>query len=60
MIILRYADDTVVGFGPAADAQSPNGKNGSSWLKRVVGGFFNHHAVPTNSGPLVAFRYHVT
>jgi RNA-directed DNA polymerase len=30
------------------------------WLKRVVGGFFNYHAVPTNSRALAAFRYHVT
>ncbi len=30
------------------------------WLKRVVGGFFNYHAVPTNSRALAAFQYHVT
>ncbi len=30
------------------------------WLKQVVTGFFNHHAVPTNSTPLEAFRYYVT
>jgi group II intron reverse transcriptase/maturase len=30
------------------------------WLKRVVGGFFNYHAVPTNSRTLAAFRHHVT
>jgi hypothetical protein len=29
------------------------------WLKQVVGGFFNYHAVPTNSRALVAFRHHV-
>jgi group II intron reverse transcriptase/maturase len=29
------------------------------WLKRVVTGFFNYHAVPTNSRAIVAFRYHV-
>jgi group II intron reverse transcriptase/maturase len=29
------------------------------WLKQVVTGFFAYHAVPTNSGTLVAFRYHV-
>jgi group II intron reverse transcriptase/maturase len=29
------------------------------WLKQVVGGFFNYHAVPTNSRALAAFRYHV-
>ena len=30
------------------------------WLKQVVTGFFNYHAVPTNSRTLVAFRYRVT
>jgi group II intron reverse transcriptase/maturase len=30
------------------------------WLKSVVTGFFNYHAVPTNSGALVAFRYYTT
>jgi len=29
------------------------------WLKRVVGGFFNYHAVPTNSRALATFRRHV-
>jgi group II intron reverse transcriptase/maturase len=30
------------------------------WLKQVVAGFFNYHAVPTNSIALEAFRYYVT
>jgi len=30
------------------------------WLTQVVAGFFNYHAVPTNSRALAAFRYHVT
>ena len=30
------------------------------WLKQVVAGFFNYHAVPTNSDALEAFRYYVT
>src|ERR1700739_2293112 len=30
------------------------------WLRQVVSGFFNYHAVPTNSGTLGAFRYHIT
>ena len=30
------------------------------WLRQVVAGFFNYHAVPTNSDALVAFRYYVT
>lgn len=30
-----------------------------AWLGQVVRGFFNYHAVPTNSAALVAFRYHV-
>ncbi len=29
------------------------------WLKQVVTGFFNYHAVPTNSQTLKAFRNHV-
>jgi group II intron reverse transcriptase/maturase len=29
------------------------------WLQRVVIGWFNYHAVPTNSAALVAFRNHV-
>jgi RNA-directed DNA polymerase len=30
------------------------------WLKQVVTGFFNYHAVPTNARALGSFRYHVT
>jgi hypothetical protein len=30
------------------------------WLKRVVSGFFNYHAVPTNSRALSVFRHRVT
>ena len=30
------------------------------WLKQVVTGFFNYHAVPTNFPALAAFRHHVT
>jgi hypothetical protein len=30
------------------------------WLRQVVTGFFNYHAVPTNSRALEAFRYHLT
>ena len=30
------------------------------WLEQVISGFFNYHAVPTNSAALSAFRYHVT
>jgi RNA-directed DNA polymerase len=29
------------------------------WLGQVVAGWFNYHAVPTNSRALSAFRYHV-
>jgi group II intron reverse transcriptase/maturase len=36
----------------------PISKQGE-WLKQVVGGFFNYHAVPTNSRALVAFRHHI-
>src|SRR5271166_1770346 len=30
------------------------------WLRQVVSGFFNYHAVSTNSRALAAFRHHVT
>src|SRR5215471_9440379 len=30
------------------------------WLKQVVTGYFNYHAVPTNGPTLAAFRFHVT
>jgi len=30
------------------------------WLERVVRGYFNYHAVPTNAQALVVFRHHVT
>ena len=31
----------------------------AEWLKQVVAGFFQYHAVPTNGRALAAFRYHV-
>jgi RNA-directed DNA polymerase len=31
-----------------------------AWLKQVVTGFLNYHAVPTNSRTVAAFRFHVT
>jgi RNA-directed DNA polymerase len=30
------------------------------WLKQVVTGYFNYHAVPTNRPRLAAFHFHVT
>src|SRR5882672_10970171 len=30
------------------------------WLRQVVKGYFNYHAVPTNSRALAAFRFAVT
>src|ERR1700740_3390464 len=30
------------------------------WLGRVVRGYFNYHAVPTNAHALAVFRHHVT
>src|SRR5947208_11899565 len=30
------------------------------WLRQVVSGFFNYHAVPTNTRALVRFRHRVT
>jgi RNA-directed DNA polymerase len=29
------------------------------WLRQVITGYFNYHAVPTNGRALAAFRYHV-
>jgi RNA-directed DNA polymerase len=31
-----------------------------NWLRQVITGFFNYHAVPANSAALSAFRYHIT
>jgi RNA-directed DNA polymerase len=31
-----------------------------AWLRQIMTGFFNYHAVPTNSAALSAFRYHTT
>ena len=31
-----------------------------NWLERVVRGYFNYHAVPTNARALDVFRHHVT
>ncbi len=30
-----------------------------TWLSQVVRGYFNYHAVPTNSAALAAFRFHI-
>ena len=30
------------------------------WLRQVVTGYFNYHAVPTNRQAIAAFRYQVT
>jgi hypothetical protein len=34
--------------------------NQGKWLGRVVRGYFNYHAVPTNGQALNVFRHHVT
>ena len=53
VIIVRYADDFVIGFQYREDAPVPDqGK----WLRSVIQGFFNHHAVPGNRDALDAFR----
>jgi RNA-directed DNA polymerase len=44
--------------GLAARVHEPIKRQGL-WLKQVVGGWFNYHAVPTNSRALRAFQYHV-
>jgi hypothetical protein len=71
MIIVRYADDTVIGFEREADGlreikeglrqrrQLPIPDTGK-WLGQIVAGYFAYHAVPTNSAAIGAFRYHVT
>jgi len=45
--------------GLAARMHEPIARQGL-WLKQVVAGWFNYHAVPTNSRALRAFRHHVT
>src|SRR3981189_2103090 len=112
MIIVRYADDIIVGFEPEPDARGGRAKPeafnflgftficGKSrrgkfllkrktrrdrmraklqaikqelrqrrhqpipvqgkWLRQVVKGYFNYHAVPTNNQALAAFRFFVT
>src|SRR6478735_1678253 len=102
MIIVRYADDFIVGFEHESDARrfldemrerlqefalslhseksrrdrmqaklqaikqelrrsmhQPIPQQGR-WLQQVVTGYFNYHAVPTNSSTLTAFLFHVT
>ena len=108
MIIVRYADDIIVGFEYQTDARrfweairerleeyslslrpdktrliefgrfaadqrarrglkeemrrrrhQPISEQGK-WLRQVVAGFFEYHAVPTNSRALNRFRHHVT
>src|SRR5260221_2157091 len=34
--------------------------NQGKWLRRVVRGYFNYHAVPTNGQTLNVFRHHIT
>jgi RNA-directed DNA polymerase len=53
--------------GPRDEPERPrvgyaHGNQGGAakWLGQVVRGWFNYHAVPTNSRALSAFRFHVT
>ena len=47
--------------GGAAAAHAPaDPRRRGRWLERVVRGYFNYHAVPTNARALDAFRHHVT
>ena len=43
-----------------ATADAPANPRTGKWLKQVVTGYFNYHAVPTNGRALAAFRFHVT
>ncbi len=63
VIVVRYADDTVVGFQRRSDAErflndlrERLKKFGLAlYLKRVMNGFLNYFAVPTNSRAINAF-----
>ena len=43
---------------PWRRCHEPNASTGA-WLRSVVQGYFNYHAVPMNYGSLAAFRYQV-
>ncbi len=82
VIVVRYADDAVVGFQHRGDAERFHRELAQrmekfglalhpektrlielpvqgAWLRRVVLGYFNSHAVPGNSEALKAFRTQV-
>ena len=64
VIVVRYADDIVVGFRHRSDAElrrrlhDPVPEVGS-WLRSVVGGHLRYYGVPTNSRALRLFRLRV-
>jgi RNA-directed DNA polymerase len=45
--------------GNAAAVHAPADPRAGKWLGRVVSGYFNYHAVPTNGPAMAAFRHHV-
>src|SRR6185295_2279542 len=45
--------------GDATALHQPIPEQGK-WLRQVVRGYFNYHAVPTNAHALAVFRHHVT
>ena len=51
VIIVRYADDFVIGFESRSDAERclpAKVTETGPWLRQVVQGWFNYHAVPGN------------
>ena len=64
VIVVRYADDIVVGFRHRSDAELRRrlhdpGPEVGSWLRSVVGGHLRYYGVPTNSHALSLFRFRV-
>ena len=65
-MVIRYADDTIVGFQYQTDALLLNRSQFASHacgstcaaprIKSVVQGYFNYYAVPGNTGSLSLFR----
>ncbi len=53
VIVVRYADDFVIGFEKHSEATA-------CWLRRVVQGWLNYHAIPSNSPRIGRFVDEVT
>ncbi|MFB4224799.1 reverse transcriptase domain-containing protein [Klebsiella pneumoniae] len=59
VVMVRYADDIVIGFDKRYDAHYSIPEQGK-WLRRVVQGYLNYHSVPGNFPTMQKFRTHVT